>query len=973
MPYTKETILSQLEKRNLLHYENIEPIQSGIAFLTGQTTNAPVPASVEAAERLEIFTSLLQLPEQWDENDRLVLQLIATETAWPACKHAFLATIVPMLDMPGTSSSIVSRFSYFTSFLQQRGSTPEEIGSLLISYSGDGNNFDLAPLKFTPLRKFLQDLIKGAEKNVVEAYLRTWKQKGWNSLFYRLLIKGHPDFEMEYLESMLLTAGNLADQQLLARVLLQNNGIKYTPLLESAINNASKRTDHATVLYGYDQLAAHFPEKYQPLLLQAAYDYLDMPAVGRNEREHVPSVITGQWPAELLPAGVMAIREILQQQRSAGLLWLTDYLEAKRYLHPGTFQLLIDLLQEKAVPVLLKALNNDYDAKVILPVLTQLDKALYIDQLWPFTLHKLKSVRTLVAVILAEHPLALEKAAELLQHKKADQRLTAVQILCRLNHPAARDLLQQALHKEINDDTRDLMLETLGGYTITGESELDIVHQLVAYARKRNKLSKPVEKWLEESSLPPLYLFNGDIMPTDMLRFLLYRMSRAKDIRTDMEAKPILRLVDRNRSGEFAAHLFRLYNDQEGDTKLKYLLTLSALIGDELLADRLVTCIYDWIAAKRMKMAEQAVGALALHGSDKALRTVELLSRKYRVRKANIGAAALAAWQQAATEQGVSIHELGDRIIPNFGFNGLYKQVEVRNEIYRIYLDEHFKPAWLNEKGRRLKAIPTGASTTVKDVVKALGKEITETVKLQSPRLEHFLVIQRKWNATQWQQLFLQNPVMFVYATRLVWGLFDKEDQLITTFRCQEDGKLFTLADTSITLPTNSHIRILHPVYLDTDTLRRWKHKLNELSITPVFPQLERPVAALPPQQAYSTCVHDFEDISLESEVLNRHMEQKGWKLSDGCDSKYVYTWHKTDDEHQLEVIVEMSSSFQDNSMLLKLGKLYFIDKTKAPQRWLRSAEDTQDGLLPLKNVPPVFYSEAITDIAVSRVKASLP
>jgi hypothetical protein len=973
MPYKKETILPLLERLNLTNYENNEPIRSGVDFLTGQILHPPVLNSNENASSLGLFIELLKVPEHWDDNDRLVLQLIAAPDTWKVCRNLFLSRIVPMMDMPGTSSSIVLRFSYFTSFLQQRGCTPEEIGSQLISYSVDGNNFDLAPLKFTPLRKFLQDLIKSAERHTIDNYLVTWKQKNWNSLFFRLLAKGHPEREMEYLENILLQPGNLPDYHELSSVLLQNNLQKYEPLIEKATDKAATRPDYAAALHGYHLLALHLPEKYNQKLVKAAYDYLDTPKTGMDERESGASLVTGQWILTIPATGVLAVRELLQKDKTVLLRYLDTCIAEKRYLHPDIFQVLADELKEDAVSILMNALDNDYDARVVLPALTRLPTSLYLDNLWPFTLHKLKSVRSLVAVVLAEHPQALEKAGELLLHKKADQRLTAVQILCRLNNPYARILLQQTLQQEVNDDARDLMLETLGDHTITGEDDMAVVTQLVAYAKKRGKLSKPAEKWMDDRALPPLYLLNGDALSLDMVRFLLYRMEREKEVRIEMEAQPLLRLIDRSRSGAFAASLFQLYNDNGGDATLRYLMVLSAILGDDAVAAQLRTSLQFWIDTKRFKMAEHGVSALALHGSHQSLREVEFLSRKYRIRKPMVGAAALAAMQNTATAMGISVHELGDRIIPDFGFQGRYKFFEVKNDVYRAYMDRNFKPAYINENNRPLKAIPAATSSEIRESFKVLPKEMAGSVKLQSLRLEHFLVIQRKWSTAQWQQLFLQHPIMFVYATRLAWGLFDEEEQLITSFYCREDAALLTLVDTVITLPENATVRLLHPVYLDAATLQQWQRKFSDLQIIPVFPQLERPVAALQPQQAYITLVHDFEDISMESEMLNRYLQQKGWKLSEGSDGKYLYAYHKTDDEHQLEVIVEMSSVYKADSSLYKLGKLYFIDKTKTQQRWFRSTDkEAIECLLPLKNVPPVFYSEAITDISVSREKIAL-
>ncbi|MBC9929334.1 DUF4132 domain-containing protein [Chitinophaga qingshengii] len=974
MPYTKETILPFIERQQQLYEDSSHygQLQDGVAFLTGQIIHPPVCTDAAMAREMGVFLQLLKLPDQWDDNDRLVLQLLADPLVWQQCRERFFQHVVPMLDTPGSASAIVLRFSYFTSYLQQRGCSTEDIGSILIIHSGDGNNFDLSPLKFTPLRKFLQDLIKSAEWPVVDAYLRTWKQHGWNSLFFRLLSKGHPDREMEYLEHILEQPDKGFVNVELSRVLLQTNQGKYQPLIEKAVTHLATLPDYTAQLGGYYLLAQYQPEQYQPLLLQASYAYL------QEYNSSLSSQAFRQQQAAMggssaLPApDVMAVGQLLRQDRRNALPYLDTHVDEKRYLHPEAFQLLQQELGNQAVPLLLKAIRNDYEAKHIFPLLTQLDASLYAESLWDFTLHKLKSVRTLVVVILADHPQALERAGELLQHKKAEQRLTAVQILCRLNTPAAKQLLQHALQQEINDDARDLMLDTLG-HTLQSEDDTTTAQQLVAFAKKRGKLSRPLEKWLDDTALSPLYLRDGTPLTLEMTRFLLYRMSRVAAMHADIEAKPLLRLIDRSRGGAFAMQLFQLYVARNGDAKARYLLALAGLTGDEQLATTLETATLQWISEKRWRMAEHGVAALAIHGSKQALRTVEFLSRKYRVRKSNVGAAALAGMQQAAADMGLSMHELGDRIVPDFGFRGLFLPFDVKGDTYQLYIDLQFKLAVLNHKQRRLKSIPVATPAATKEAIKQLGKAITETVKLQTARLEHFLVVQRKWEPTQWQQCFLHNPVMFVYANRLLWALYDEQDRLLTGFQCRDNGALTNLQGLPVDIPAGASIRVLHPLYLSAAEIIQWKQRFAADGIEAVFPQLDRPVAALPPQQADTTLVHDFEDIALESTLLNKHMEQKGWKLSEGSDGKYVYAYHKTDDENQLEVIVEMSSIYKEEGFRYKLGTLYFVDKTKVRQRWARSVDkETDDCLLPLGHVPPVFYSEAITDIAISRDKVEV-
>ncbi|RFS26843.1 DUF4132 domain-containing protein [Chitinophaga silvatica] len=942
MPYTKETILplvDELKQRN--NYADIAAsIQAGVDFLTGQTYETPVFEEATAAQPLGRFMALLQSPDLWNENDRLVLQLISTPITWEGCKDAFLKLLVPTLDAPGTSSSIVLRFSNFTNFLQDRGCTPEEIGSLLIDYSGHGNNFDLSPLKFSPLRKFLQDLIKSADPQTITAYLRTWKNKGWNSLFYRLLAKGHPEREMEYLENVFL---NTSDTATLMKVMLQNNFTRYEPLVENSTAHWTSTASYGNALAGYYLLAAHLPEKYQQKVISVAYDCLNMPTTSLSDNS----------------VSELAVKELLQYDLSNAVPYLQTHIQQQRYLHAGAFQAVADTLKDNAVPLLLQALNNDYDARLVLPVLIQLSQSLYLDELWPFTLHKLKSVRSLVAPVLALHPQALEKAGELLQHKKADQRLTAAQILCKINTSQAHQLLQQTLDTEVNDDARDLMIETLGA----GQS--GTLADLVDAAKKRNKLSKPIEKWLDESSFPPLYLLDGSIASLDTVRFLLYRMSRAEGIKPDVEAKVLLAQVDRFRSNTFGLYLFELFLERGSDAKLKYLLITAAATGDDSLIVPLQTTVQHWIDTKRFKLMEIGMGALAMHGSSAALRAVEYFSRRYRVKKANVGTTALAALQAAAEEQQTSLHELCDLIVPTFDFEGKYRAFVIKDETYFVSLDHQFKPIFFNKKYKQLKSLPTAVAPATRESFKTLAKTISEVVKVQTERLENFMVIQRPWNVKHWQSVFLQSAIMNVFATRILWAAFNNNDQLIATFHSTEDGTLSAADGTAIILPENASIKIAHPVYLDNNTLHAWKQKFATENITPVFPQLERPVATLVAEAATNTLIEDFEDIVINTEQLNKHLEQKGWKLSEGIEGAYSYSWYKTNDEHQLEAIIEMSSIYQDDSFHYRLGTLYFVDKTKTSERWFNNTDKASlNCLLPLIDVPPVFYSEAIMDLA---------
>src|ERR1035441_4654270 len=96
-------------------------------------------------------------------------------------------------------------------------------------------------------------------------------------------------------------------------------------------------------------------------------------------------------------------------------------------------------------------------------------------------------------------------------------------------------------------------------------------------------------------------------------------------------------------------------------------MALAALLGDDRLVPVLNRQIGEWAQNSRGKMAEYAVRAMALMGTDAALSAVNVLSIRYSTQFRNIGKAAAEAFQAAAAAQGISADELGDRVVPAFG------------------------------------------------------------------------------------------------------------------------------------------------------------------------------------------------------------------------------------------------------------------------------------------------------------------
>jgi hypothetical protein len=624
---------------------------------------------------------------------------------------------------------------------------------------------------------------------------------------------------------------------------------------------------------------------------------------------------------------------------------------------------------EKAI---LEGLNGLDEQIKLLKIVKKSYPDKYLDVLWQLASCRSISIQTLVAESIARiDPEAHQKSTDLLKGKDSVSKHTAGMILAQLGTSEALSEIRHHLDSEKNETIRDLLLPLLPSPP-PSSFEYEYVLSMVKAAKLRGRLGKTIENWKDDSSFPPLFYLDGRPLESDALDFLFYRMSRVKTMQSELEVRPLLRLIDKTKAAPFASSLLTTYLDKGAKAEQKYVLAIAAILGDESLVDKIKSAINRWIDESRWKMAEMGVGALALQGSDKALRWVEWYSRKYKNKKANVGAAALAALETAAEELGISTYELGDRIVPDFDFDGLFKHFTVDGEEYRAFIDSKFKIAFFNDDNKKLKAIPAAASAELKDEFKGIAKEVRDIVKSQSSRLEYYLQIQRRWTTEQWQRFFLQNPVMFIYATKILWGVYDEKGKLLQTFLCNEDTSLTDVNSDEISLDENTLMGIVHPTELEPALHQQWKQLFFDLSIDPVFPQLDRASVTLTDEEMKTKIIRRYDGRKTVTGSIRSTLERLGWRKGPALDGGMIDTFYLTHTSLRVEAMLKVEgvgAGFgwtQEES----LGVLFVVKQDKIKSRYYYHPKDeSDDSLVAPKDLPPIFLSEMLAAVEAIKVK----
>ncbi|MBC8111817.1 MAG: DUF4132 domain-containing protein [Verrucomicrobia bacterium] len=956
-------------------------------YLSGNSNVLPTAVQNYYGWYFSDVFGLLSPAGRWDEADYRLIKLTLQPQYWVQSSFEYYF-FTNWLTSQVKDEKDRDTFGLVITDLKKLGITEKDIQNVLMTrLMNEMSNWN--ENKMTSIGKYMLAWLAKDELNIVRTVIAQNQEYYFLHFALRFSIKT-VDNHLDYLLNLKNNYYNRKELNTsTVNLLLQTDAKKYEPEISKSFEKIEDPKNLHDVL---QSLLKYFPEKYKPATITKGYQYLELiKQEVATQKYFYESWSYNQELKTSTPISTVVVEQLLQNDPENAKKYLLEYLSQMPFTQSQTLEVLSQQLKADSVPYLMAALNADARKsgssffRVLFEMLGKYDFSLYEDKIWALTKSKSKQIRELVAVTLAKlGEKAVPQASELLKAKTADQRQTAALLLTLINTDETKQILTQALNEEKSDDARDIMLQPLVESLYQTMDETAIAG-LVEGAKKRGKLEKPIEKWLEEDKLPALYFQSGKKLDSETVRFLLYRMNRTKEMRPDVEAKPILQLIDRERSGDFAKKIFKLYLDNGADAKQKYCLALAGLLGDDEVIDSLRASVNRWAdstikyvetAGKweqtgegaRIKMAEYAVGALALIGTNKALRTVEYFSRKYKNKKRNVGEAAFKALIVAAEELGITMYELADSIIPDFGFEGLYKTFDANGEEYRAFIGNDFKLQFLNEDNKIIKSAPKGISAELKEEFKEIGKEVRDIVRSQSDRMEQYMVIQRKWNFEDWDKFFRNNPIMFVYAMRIVWGVFDENGALAQTFMCLEDTTLLNLEDEEIEISENQFVGMVHPLAVSEEVRQAWIGKFFELDLQPAFPQFTRETVTMEEKDKPLKISETFNGKKVDGFAFIGQMEKRGWTRGSVVDGGMVSGYFKRFAESGIDAFIETDMIFMgyyedgDASM----GRLFFVKTGSVAignYTYNEPRDDKDERLISFADLPPIIYSEVAGDL----------
>ena len=188
-------------------------------------------------------------------------------------------------------------------------------------------------------------------------------------------------------------------------------------------------------------------------------------------------------------------------------------------------------------------------------------------------------------------------------------------------------------------------------------------------------------------------------------------------------------------------------------------------------------------------------------------------------------------------EIGLDIYDLELKFISNFGFDA--RGEKIINDDYKLILNADYSVNVFDVKNNKeLKAVPRDFTENIKEEIKYIKKEIPKVIKKLSLSLTKLLMYEKKYNYSFFKEVFIDNPIMNKFSSSLIWNLYDKECNFITTFRYSGDGSYSNCNDEEIKINDDGFISLASPIEMDNETIYKWRKQLEDYELTQTINQL---------------------------------------------------------------------------------------------------------------------------------------
>ncbi len=311
---------------------------------------------------------------------------------------------------------------------------------------------------------------------------------------------------------------------------------------------------------------------------------------------------------------------------------------------------------------------------------------------------------------------------------------------------------------------------------------------------------------------------------------------------------------------------------------------------------------------------------------------------------------------QAAKDKGISLHEIQDLSIDDYGLNEGKRTYTFDDYTATISIIKPGKSTltWLKPDGKTQKSIPAFVKTkhaTKLKKMKNTKKQIDQTTSAQRNRIDRMFKADRTWNVEHFEKLFLKHGLMCTLAQKLIWT-FTYNDESQSAFYL--NGQWVNHKKHPVELHPKATITLWHPALCSLDEVQGWRNFLMENEIQQPLKQAFREIYLLTEAEintrTYSNrmAAHIIKQHQYLSLVKARNWSASitgGWDSGDGTACLDI-------PEYELRAEFWAEGVRDDN---------HIFDYLSTDQ--IRFTDAATKEVIELVNIPPIVFSEVLRDV----------
>lgn len=474
--------------------------------------------------------------------------------------------------------------------------------------------------------------------------------------------------------------------------------------------------------------------------------------------------------------------------------------------------------------------------------------------------------------------------------------------------------------------------------------------------------------YAQPAVLPKLITRDGRTLADDEAGALLVRLavSNADEVHPALlQAK---RTLTSSSLAALARALFEAWLREGADPKHGWCMLAVGVCGDDALVRELAALVKTWPGESAAARAQQGLDVLVVHGGDVALLQVSLIAEKSKFAALKKGAVERIG--AIAERRGLSRDELADRLVPTFGLDddaGCVLDFGARR--FTVTFDEQLVPRVKDDGGVLLKDLPKPGKSDDAALAKAakarfsgLKKDVKTVADVLLRRLERAMLEGRAFDVDVFRGCFVEHPLAFHVARRLVWEARDADGRRLGLFRIAEDRTFADVDDSLWTLPRGASVVVVHPLELDEATLGRFTALFGDYGLLQPFAQLGRPCHRVDDAERAVTSLRRFAGRALPAPKLVFGLEGRGWRREGAGDGGSFSS-------HDRELRGVRATVHYEGAVamgFIEEGELLTLDEvTFTTTRPLTIGDRTIPArtALALGDVPPALLSEVVKDL----------